>query len=350
MYPLNSIANVATSVFEALKTGRCWDTPGSDGRPATSLTDRQPVASLVATVLLALIVLCGCGSGHPPAASTGAPAHLVVLGDPHLPGNNLAAKRAVLARINSWRDVALVVAVGDLTERYGTESEYAAAADYFRNLRHPLAPIVGNHDYFFQTPYPLAARGYVRAPFVFQQAKLTKFRQTFGLDQHYYKLEIDGYLLLFLSTDHDRFGTGISEAQLAWLRNQLFRHRNQPTIIFAHPPLQGTQTRFRHYVNRPNAVIQPAAWMHMLLITNPQVFLWVSGHTHTPPTETSYASFINIYADRIVNIHNNSMKRDTIWSNSLYLYPDRVQVRTFNHRENRWQAEFDRTILVSPSR
>jgi hypothetical protein len=349
MYPLNSIGNVATLVFEAWRTGWCRTAPDSGGRPATSLPSRRPVAPLIVTVLLALIVLCGCGARHPPAG-TGAPAHLVVLGDPHLPGNNPAAKSAVLARINSWRDVALVVAVGDLTERYGTAREYAAAATYFRNLRHPLAPIVGNHDYYFKTPYPLAARGYVRAPFVFQQAKLAKFRQTFGLGRHYYKLEIGGYLLLFLSTDHDRIGTGIGEAQLAWLRIQLLWHRNQPTIIFAHPPLHGTQTRFRRYVNRPGAVIQPAAWMHMLLITNPQIFLWVSGHTHTPPTEASYASFINIYADRIVNIHNNSMKGDTIWTNSLYLYPNRVQVRTFNHRENRWQAEFDRTILVPPPR
>lgn len=340
MYSLQSIAKVAATVFEALRTG--WRGTATD-------TGGRPVAPLVVTVLSALIVLSGCGAGHPPVG-TGAPVHLVVLGDPHLPGKNLVAKRAALERINTWRDVALVVAVGDLTERYGTNREYASAATYFRNLRHPLAPIVGNHDYYFQTPYPLAAGGYVRAPFVFQQAKLARFRQTFGLDQHYYKLDIGGYLLLFISTDHDRFGTGIGEAQLTWLRNQLLRHRNQPTIIFAHPPLQGTQTRFRRYVNRPSAVIQPAAWMHMLLVTNPQVFLWVSGHTHTPPTEASYASFINIFADRIINIHNNSMKGDTIWSNSLYLYPDRVQVRTFNHRENRWQAEFERTIFVPPPR
>ncbi len=340
MHSLNSIATIAARVFEALRTGWCWAAPDSGARP---------VAPLVAAVLLALTVLSGCGAGHPPAG-TGAPVHLVVLGDPHLPGDNLVAKQAVLERINTWRDVALVVAVGDITENYGTDKEYAAAATYFRNLRHPLAPIVGNHDYYYQTPYPLVAQGYIRAPFIFQQAKLAKFRQTFGLDQHYFKREIGGYLLLFLSTDHDRFGTGVGEAQLEWLRIQLLRHRNQPTIIFAHPPLQGTQTRFRHYVNGPNAVVQPEAWIHTLLITNPQVVLWVSGHTHTPPTEASYSSFINIYAGRIINIHNDSMKGDTIWSNSLYLYPDRVQVRTFNHRENRWQAEFDRTILVPPRR
>ena len=340
MYPLKVITKVAAQVLEALNACWCWTGIERGGRP---------VAPPVVTVLIALVVLSGCGAGNPLSGS-GAPVHLVVLGDPHLPGDNLVAKQTVLARINTWSDVALVVAVGDITERYGTDREYAAAAGYFRNLRHPLAPIVGNHDYYFQTPYPLASGGYHRAPFIFRQAKLARFRQTFGLDQHYYKREIGGYLLLFISTDHDRFGTGISEAQQIWLRNQLLQHRNQPTIIFAHPPLQGTQTRFRRYVNRPNAVIQPAAWMHMLLITNPQVFLWVSGHTHTPPTEASYASFINIYADRIVNIHNNSMKGDTIWTNSLYLYPNRVQVRTFNHRENRWQAEFDRTILVPPPR
>ncbi len=336
MYHLNVIANAAVTVFLALRTVCCLTAPDSGGPP-------------VVAVLIALIALSGCGAGNHPV-DTGAPVHLVVLGDPHLPGTNLVAKRAVLERINTWSDVELVVVVGDLTERYGTEREYAAAATYFRSLRHPLAPIVGNHDYYFQTPYPRVTGGYLRAPFVFQQAKLARFRQTFGLDQHYYKQEIGGYLLLFVSTDHDRFGTGVGEAQLTWLRNQLLMHRNQPTIIFAHPPLQGTQTRFRRYVNRPTAVIQPAAWMHMLLITNPQVFLWVSGHTHTPPTEGSYASFINIYADRIINIHNNSMKGDTIWSNSLYLYPDRVQVRTFNHRQNCWQAELDRTIFVPPPR
>ena len=82
-----------------------------------------------------------------------------------------------------------------------------------------------------------------------------------------------------------------------------------------------------------------------LITANPQVFLWVSGHTHTPPTEESYASPINIYAGQVTNIHNTDMKRETIWTNSLFLYPDKVVVRTFNHQEKAWHPELERTIL-----
>ena len=39
------------------------------------------------------------------------------------------------------------------------------------------------------------------------------------------------------------------------------------------------------------------------------------------------------------------MKRETIWTNSLYLYPDRVEIKTFNHREQRWLPELDRVVI-----
>ncbi len=54
------------------------------------------------------------------SATSAAPHHLVVLGDMHLPGNNLALKAQVLQTINSWRDVEAVVAVGDLCEGDGS--------------------------------------------------------------------------------------------------------------------------------------------------------------------------------------------------------------------------------------
>lgn len=291
---------------------------------------------MLAVLFLALAGLTGC--------STAEPYHLLILGDPHLPGKNLSAKQEVLARINSWQDIDLVIAVGDITHLYGTEAEYGAAGDFFGRLRHPLAPITGNHDVYHLTPYPLSSGGYLPAPFVLREAKLAKFRRTFALEQHYYQLEIGGYLLLFLSVDHGNFGSGIGESQLTWLRDQLILHRDKPTIIIAHAPLYGTQTNFRRYINRPNAIAQPAARLHTILIANPQVFLWLSGHTHTPPTEFSYASTVNVYANRITNIHNKDMKGETIWTNSLYLYPDRVEVRTYNHREGRWHPEFDRRI------
>ena len=83
------------------------------------------------------------------SATSAAPHHLVVLGDMHLPGNNLALKAQVLQTINSWRDVEAVVAVGDLCEGDGSAAEYAAIKSFFEPLAKPLLPVVGNHDFIY---------------------------------------------------------------------------------------------------------------------------------------------------------------------------------------------------------
>jgi hypothetical protein len=152
-------------------------------------------------------------------------------------------------------------------------------------------------------------------------------------------------LASFLSTDHDEWQLGLSERQLAWLKAELANDRGTPTIIASHGPLKGTLHNYRHWINTPNAIAQPHEEIHAILRDNPQVFMWVSGHTHTPPWEDSFASAINLYDGRVTNIHNKDMNRGTIWTNSLYLYPDRVEVRTFTHADNGWVLRLDRTII-----
>lgn len=300
-----------------------------------------PLTILFALVLTAM--LGGCGGAT--LAASGKDLHrLVILGDPHLPGPNLDRKEAVLKTINAWDDVDMVIAVGDICEEYGTDAEYAAAASFFSKLHKPLLPVAGNHDYIFLTPvWP--GGGYNTGPRTMQEAKLQTFRTTFGLPSHYYSKKVGSYFLVFLSTDHESFATGLSEPQLAWLRKQLTRHQQTPTIIVFHGPLAGTQHNFRRYINRPHSIAQPVEAIRALIIANPQVFLWVSGHTHTPPTEESYASPINVYAGQVTNIHNTDMRGATLWTNSLWLYPDRVEVKTYNHQTNTWLPALDRTIL-----
>ena len=290
--------------------------------------------------LLLLAALCACTPAQRNAQGE-AYHRIVVLGDPHLPGPNLQHKERVRDEINTWEDVAMVVAVGDICAIDGNDSEYEAAGAFFAELAKPFFPITGNHDYL----YPNLAEtgsGYVPASPAQQAAKLQKFRDTFGLEHHYYAKQLGGYLLLFLSTDHEQWGTGMAEPQLNWLRSNLAAHRRTPTIVFFHAPLTGTQANFRHYINKPHAVAQPEAAIRDLLAANPQVFLWVSGHTHTPPTEPSYAAPVNRYLGTVTNIHNKDMKGKTIWTNSLYLYPDRVEVRTFNHDNGEWLTGIER--------
>jgi 3',5'-cyclic AMP phosphodiesterase CpdA len=300
---------------------------------------------LLGAIALIAALLTACGPPCPEALPR-AYRQIVILGDPHLPGQHLAQKKEVRATINGWHDVDLVVAVGDICDEYGTAEEYKAARAFFARLNKPLAIVTGNHDVLYETPSWPGGGGYHPATHTTREAKLRLFRRTFHLPVHYSSRMVGGYLLVLLSTDHEHFATGIREEQLDWLRTELTSHPRTPTIIVFHGPLQGTQYAFKRYINRPHSVAQPVDAIHALLTANPQIFLWVSGHTHTPPTEESYASPINVYADQVTNIHNTDMKRETIWTNSLLLYPDRVVVRTFNHRQRAWQPELERTIQL----
>jgi Icc protein len=305
---------------------------------------RTSLQSFVVAALALIVVLCGCAKS-PLDTEVGASHHLVILGDPHLPGRDLENKKQVLATINSWEDVEMVIAVGDICEFFGTDAEYATAKEFFSSLHKPLYPIAGNHDYIYENPAEPDSKLSMNLK-ASQKAKLRQFRKTFSLAHHFYSKDVGGYLLVFLSADHDSFLSGMSDQEIAWLRAELASNPQKPTIIFFHGPLKGTLRDYRPFVNTPNFIAQPAEIIYEILMNNPQVFLWVSGHTHTSPLEESYASPINVYAGRVTNIHNKDMNRGTIWTNSLFLYPDRVDVKTFNHQEGVWLPEIDRTFTL----
>jgi len=300
---------------------------------------------MVLAVLALLLLVIGAAPSSPPPTPREYQ-HVVILGDPHLPGKHLAAKEQVCDKINGCRDVDLVVAVRDICELYGTPAEYAAARSFFDHLNHPLALVAGNHDYLYATPARPEAGGYYSASPEERAGKLARFRQTFRLPALSFSRMVGGYLFLFVSADDDHYMAGISNPQIDWLRTELARSPRTPTAIVFHGPLKGTQHPFKRYINQPQTVAQPVEAIHDLLAANPQVFLWISGHTHTPPTEASYASPINLYDGRVTNIHNTDMKRETIWTNSLLLYPDKVVVKTYNHREGAWRPEFE--LVIQP--
>jgi len=282
----------------------------------------------------------------PPAGAQDPAYHrLVILGDPHLPGRFIEKKENVLETINSWEDVDLVIAVGDICSDWGSDEEYRAAGNFFKKLKKPFYPIAGNHDYIYETP----ARpdgGLVTAPRPVQEAKLQKFRETFDLPDYFYAKSVGGFRLIFLSSDHIDFLSGMSERQLAFFRSELEANRETPTIVVFHGPLKDTLKNYRRWINTPGFIAQPHEEIHELLNQNPQVFLWVSGHTHTPPSEESFASPVNVYDGRITNIHNKDMNRGDIWTNSIFLYPDKVIVRTWDHQANGWLPDLERTIPV----
>jgi Icc protein len=269
--------------------------------------------------------------------------HLVILGDPHLPGKNIEAKENVIQKINSWDDVDMVITIGDVCGNLGTDNEYETVKKFFDKLNKPLFPIAGNHDYIYSNFLsPQGKR--VRADAASRETKLCKFRETFGLPSIFYSKKAGGYLLVFLSPEGSDHLVEMSDQQIGWLRAELDKNKDTPTIIFFHAPLKGTLRDYNSHANTPNFIAQPYEKIHEILMQNSQVVLWVSGHTHTSPKEESFASPINVYTKRVTNIHNTDMNRETIWTNSVFLYPDKIVVKTYQHRNGIWLQDFERTI------
>jgi predicted MPP superfamily phosphohydrolase len=275
-----------------------------------------------------------------------APSHIVLLGDPHLPGKFLAEKEAVLRTINAWSDVALVVALGDICEHLGTDQEYAAARQYFDKLAKPLVPIPGNHDFIYSDIKMLDGKS-IKGSASEKQKKLAKFQKTFGIPALYHTKPAGKYKLIFLATDDSQSDqlARISREQLDWLRSELQRDNKKPTIIFFHAPLFGTLSNDSRYANATDFIAQPRDDLQEIIQKNPQIFLWVCGHKHVPATSKDFRSDINLYEKQVYTLHNSDMDRATIWTNSLFLFPDKVIIKTYNHRIGAWSPELEKTLV-----
>ena len=287
---------------------------------------------------------------------------LVVLSDPHLPGRLIPDKKQVLKTVNGWEDVDGVALVGDITETMGSAQEYAFAKDFFSALKKPLYPITGNHDLI----YDAGPDGKMKkaAPDT-RQAKLKLFQATFGLAAPRYEKRFGRYLCLFVSNDdlESPMLTVISSGTLAWVQDELRNNPQAPTIIFFHAPLEGTIQSRNEVTGNPNFIAQPADLLREIVRKNPQVFLWVSGHVHLGATNARFADAkMNLYENRVTNVHNSDMDgrsylsdqdkdtttHGTIWTNSLYLYPDKVVVKTFDHKKGEWLTALTREIRPNP--
>ncbi len=296
-------------------------------------------------ILLTLLLLAAPGeTGNLQAAPEGPYHGIALIGDPHLPGRNLASKEELIRTIGSWDDVERVVVLGDICKETGTAAEYSFAKKFFGRLGKPLRLIAGNHDYIYEDEMNSEGRKVQASP-ALRRKKLARFAETFGM-RVYGEERLGGYLLVFLSpedleTDHL---TQLSEERMAWFKALLERHRDLPTIVFFHAPLRGTLKPYNERVDTPGFIAQPADRLAVLLRENPQLFLWVAGHMHVPATNESFSSPVNITEGRVTVIHNSDLERKRPWTNVLRLYPDRVVVRTYDHWQKSWRPDLERVI------
>ncbi|MBI5240538.1 MAG: metallophosphoesterase [Elusimicrobia bacterium] len=275
---------------------------------------------------------------------------LVVFSDTHLPGRLIPEKRKAVDTVNAWDDVDGVAVTGDIAQGRGTPEEFAFAKDFFSRLKKPLYPITGNHDFIYDQGPDGKTR---KAPPEVRQAKLESFRKLFGLPGLRYSRKFGRYLCLFVSADDldSPFLAAMSSGTVAWLDAELGRDPDAPAIVFFHAPLEGTIESRNEVTGVPSFVAQPAPGLRELLRRHPKVFLWVSGHTHIGAVNPRFADAkINLYDGRVHQVHSSDMDgrsylsaddvttttHDTIWTNSLYLYPDKVVVKTYDHKQGKW--------------
>lgn len=284
---------------------------------------------------------------------------IVVASDVHYP-SKFNAKKKPLERartiyhkykavedINSWQDVDLVVFTGDMIARVGSDKAYAEASEFTHRVEKPKAFVAGNHEYFYSTK--LTKKNKVKTAKPAERIKeLKRFKKYFATPELYYTKQVDNYLLVFLSPDNPeaKDPTEMSAQELAWLKQTLESNRDKPTIAFFHGPLVGTLKSYTPKVNGPRYIAQPADKLDAIIKANPQLKLWVSGHTHTSPTNPSFKNKVNWYEGQLLDVHNPAWEGKQIWTNSLFLYPHKIVAKTYDHKEHKFIDSFTRTVKL----
>lgn len=213
------------------------------------------------------------------------PYRVVVLSDLHATVKRPALKNVVIRDVNSWKDVALVAVTGDISYFRGTLKEFTYGLQLLRSLRKYVCAITGNHDYIYNDK---KGKGKPNE----RAAKLKRFQKALSPMGLYYTQPLGRYLLVFLSVDSltSKNLVKISPAQLKWFNETLRDNPDSPTIVFFHAPLLPLE---RGGLDRDDYFAQEE--INNIVRRHKQVFLWVSGHTHTPPDSKKFTDPYKVF-------------------------------------------------------
>lgn len=274
---------------------------------------------------------------------------IILISDLHLPWRSkkfplesdgqkiFVQKQKMLDDIKLCDDINEAALLGDFPARFGNEEEFLFVDKFLKEMPVPYYIAIGNHDYAYRDK-PSKKGKLKRGTHEEQVKKLNAFKERYNMPALYYARDIGKYRLLYLAPDAcGKWNIELSGTQLEWLKNEIAAHQQSPMIFFCHAPLKGTLEKYFYKVNTPSMTAEPSGVLKEILKNAPKGSLWVSGHTHTPPTNSNFANDnINRYNDRIINIHNPTLDGKGLWTNSLYLFENRIVVKTYDHIQNVW--------------
>jgi hypothetical protein len=220
----------------------------------------------VAFMILCLLAWVGAGLGADPGTLPACAWNLGQMESLKVPGGDtltfavLGDNRSnpevfgrVLRQLDCDPDLAFAIDVGDMVEQ-GTLEQFD---EFFKHLRSaarlPFLTVVGNHD-------------------LGNNQDLTLYREIFGPDYYAFQLR-DHYFIVL----NDNLHTGMGEAQMAWLEQELRKSQSYKTrLVFLHIPLFDPRGGENHHCLPEATGRRLAALFHQYRVTH-----IVAGHIHS---------------------------------------------------------------------
>jgi hypothetical protein len=108
---------------------------------------------------------------------------------------------------------------------------------------------------------------------------------------------------------------------------ELAAARDQNTIVFFHAPLWSEEV-LKLYPPAASYIAQPAERFRQIVLENPQIKLWVSGHIHFGMVKELIMHRLNSYAGRVFNILNCDLDGYSVLNLDLHpVFHDNIWTR-----------------------
>lgn len=175
--------------------------------------------------------------------------------------DNEKATKLIYHAIEKESTVVAIFHLGDITSIGMFESYWNLFDEFHKNIRIPIYPVIGNHDYFF-----------------FQKPALKQFRKRFpAFPTSWYSIIVQSVAVIALNSNFSKLSEDERLQQDSWYREQLSRYENDSSIrsiivVSHHPPYTNST------IVDPSEDVQVQFLAPFLLSHKPSAF--ISGHAH----------------------------------------------------------------------